>query len=182
MEAQVGQFSRFAQYNTWFNGRLFDCVEKLEPGERTRDLGAFFHSIEATLDHVLLVDRIWLGRMAASELAFPSLETANLVNGFGSLRDRLHADFDSLRRGRCETDAVIEAWVRDFSPELLARSLRYRNSSGAAFEAPVWHVVAHLFNHQTHHRGQVTTLLSQLGQDVGITDFILTAFMPELDA
>jgi uncharacterized damage-inducible protein DinB len=77
---------------------------------------------------------------------------------------------------------VIEAGVRDFSPELLARSLHYRNSSGAAFEAPVWHVAAHLFNHQTHHRGQVTILLSQLGQDVGVTDLILTAFMPELDA
>jgi uncharacterized damage-inducible protein DinB len=86
MEAHVRQFSRFAQYNTWFNGRLFDCVEELEPGERTRDLGVFFLSIEATLDHILLVDRIWLGRTAASELVFPSLETANLVNGFGSLR------------------------------------------------------------------------------------------------
>jgi uncharacterized damage-inducible protein DinB len=86
MEAHVRKFSRFAQYNTWFNGRLFDCVEELEPGERTRDLGVFFVWIEATLDYILLIDRIWLGRMAASELAFPSLETANLVNGFESLR------------------------------------------------------------------------------------------------
>lgn len=81
-----------------------------------------------------------------------------------------------------EADAVIEAWVRDFSPELRARSLCYRNCSGAVFEVPVWHVAAHLFNHQTHHRGQVTALLSQLGRDVGVTDLILTAFMPEPDA
>jgi len=178
MQTHLAQFARFAQYNSWFNARVCACVGALSPEERTRDLGAYFGSIEATLDHILLVDRIWLGRLAASELAFPALAGARLVRGGGSLRDRLHADFASLERGRVETDTVIEAWVGDLTPELLASTLRYRNMAGDRFEAPVWHAAAHVFNHQTHHRGQVTTLLSQLGHDVGVTDFILTAHMP----
>lgn len=179
MSTHVRQFARFAQYNTWFNGQVFECVAGVERADRQRDLGAFFGSIEATLDHILLVDRLWLSRFAASDLTFPVLASANLVSDCDSLSDRLHTDFVSLREARSETDGVIEAWVSEFTPELLGSALRYRNSKGVPFEAPIWHVAAHLFNHQTHHRGQVTTLLSQLGHDVGGTDFIVTAYMPD---
>ena len=77
------------------------------------------------------------------------------------------------------TDAAIEAWVGELTPEILASDLSYSRSTGEPMVAPFWHAAAHLFNHQTHHRGQVTTLLFQLGRDPGATDFLLTAFMPE---
>jgi len=69
--------------------------------------------------------------------------------------------------------------VAELTPEILESDLAYSRSTGQSMVAPFWHVISHLFNHQTHHRGQVTTLLSQLGRDPGVTDFMITAFMPE---
>lgn len=172
------QFLRYAQYNSWFNGQLFELVATLDDEERKRDRGAFFGSIHDTLDHILLCDRSWLGRIARSELPFPSLESADLVFELRSLDQGVAANFDSLVEQRRATDAVLEAFVRELTPELLERDLAYKNSTGIDFSNPLWHVVAHVFNHQTHHRGQVTTLLSQLGHDPGITDFMVTALMP----
>lgn len=170
-------FLRLAQYNTWFNGQLYRIIGELDEAERKRDRGAFFGSIHATLDHVLLGDRMWLGRFARSPMPFPSLEEADLIYEVDSLDQGVFPDFSDLDQGRQRTDAVLEAFVRDLTPELLARNLDYINSQGNAFSNPVWHVVGHIFNHQTHHRGQVTTLLSQLDIDPGMTDFIVAALM-----
>jgi len=172
------QFLRFAQYNSWFNDRLFELVATLDDAERQRNRGAFFGSIHATLDHILLCDRLWLGRIAKSDLPFPSLDAADLVLDLNSLDQGVAADFDLLISERKATDAVLEAFVRELTPELLGRDVAYKNSKGIDFSNPVWHVVAHVFNHQTHHRGQVTTLLFQLGLDPGMTDFMVTALMP----
>lgn len=176
------QFLRFAQYNRWFNGRLFEHVASLDDGERKRDRGAFFRSIHDTLDHILLCDRSWLSRIERSALSFPSLTDADLVPELRDLGQGVTQDFETLRTERHATDAVLEAFVRELTPELLARDLEYKNSKGVDFANPLWHVVAHVFNHQTHHRGQVTALLSQAGIDPGITDFIVTSMMPLPDA
>ncbi len=178
MSTHTRHFLRLAQYNTWFNGQLYELLSTLDDAERKRDRGAFFGSIHATLDHLLLVDRLWLGRFATSDLSFASLDGADLLFEIESLDQGVCAGFESLRRERAATDAVLEAFVRELTPELLARDLDYRNSKGIPFSAPVWHVVAHVFNHGTHHRGQVTTLLSQQGLDPGMTDFIVTSLMP----
>lgn len=172
------QFIRFAQYNRWFNGRLYDACEKLDDAERKRDRGAFFRSIHDTLDHVLLADRSWLGRIQRSDLDFPALAGAELVYDVRDMGQGLTQDWAELRAKRSDTDAVLEAFAFALTPERLAADLSYRNSRGMAFTTPLWFVVAHLFNHQTHHRGQVTTLLMQAGIDPGMTDLVVASLMP----
>ena len=171
-------FIRFAQYNTWFNGQLYEHVAALDDAERKRDRGAFFQSIHDTLDHILLCDRSWLSRIERSDLPFPSLTHAELVPELRALSQGVTQDFEVLQTERRATDAVLEAFVRELTPELLATNLEYKNSKGADFANPLWHVVAHVFNHQTHHRGQVSALLTQIEIDPGLTDFIITAMMP----
>lgn len=179
MNTHLQQFRRFAQYNTWFNSRLYEVVASLAEEERQRDLGAFFGSIHRTLSHILLTDRMWLGRISKHPHGFRSLEKTPLVFEIESLAQVLYPSFSDLAVQRRETDTAIEAWVAELTPEVLESDLSYARSTGQAMVAPFWHVVAHLFNHQTHHRGQVTTLLSQLGRDPGSTDFMAIAFMKE---
>ena len=171
-------YLRLAQYNTWFNGQLYACADTLSDETRGENRGAFFGSIHATLDHILLCDRLWLGRIQRSVLPFPSLDDAVLAGPIAKLDQGVCADWQSLCAERKATDAVLEAFVRELTPERLDTDLEYQNTRGALFTSPLWHVVAHLFNHGTHHRGQVTTLLMQEGADPGVTDFMVTAMMP----
>lgn len=175
MGAHQDQMRGFAKYNRDFNLVLFGKVAELGDAERKRDLGAFFGSIHGTLNHILLGDRIWLGRFAKAFPGMSSLADAKLVYEFSSLSQEVCSDFDDLFREREATDRVIADWVEELTNELLAETMRYSNSSGQVREHPVWVAVAHLFNHQTHHRGQVTTLLSQLGHDPGVTDYFAYA-------
>ena len=91
--------------------------------------------------------------------------------GIRTLDQELYADFDELRRERARTDAELSAWVEALTEEKLAGPLVYLRR-GQRMEMPLWQVVAHVFNHQTHHRGQVTTLFSQAGVDPGVTDLV----------
>ena len=158
-------FIRLAQYNTWFNGELYKHTATLDDAARKQDRGAFFGSIHDTLDHILLCDRSWLGRVRKSSLPFASLEGAALVENLSDLRAGVTQDWDELVAFRAETDAVMERFVAELTPELLGSDVDYTNSKGVPFSNPLWHVVAHVFNHGTHHRGQVTSLLKKAGID-----------------
>jgi len=178
MGTHQDQFRGFARYNQEFNSRLYELVAKLPEAERMKDLGAFFGSIHGTLNHILLADRIWLGRFSRALENFDSLNDANLVHEFSSLRQELCASFEELAAERRETDEVILRWVEELDDEVLAAPMKYRNTQGHAREHPVWLAVIHMFNHQTHHRGQLTTLLHQLGHDPGVTDYVAYVQMP----
>ena len=179
MNTHLKQLRRFAQYNAWFNGRLYQVISALTDEERRRDMGAFFRSIHGTLNHILLTDRMWLGRISKHPHGFRSLAKTPLVFEIESLAQILYEDFPELAAQRRETDTAIGHLVEDLTPGVLESNLSYSRSTGQSMVAPFWHVVAHLFNHQTHHRGQITALLFQLGHDPGLTDFMATAFMPE---
>lgn len=154
-----------ARYNAWMNERLFETCAKLSDEERKRDVGAFFKSIHGTLNHILLADRIWMGRFEGAPFAFTSL------------RDELYADFEELRRARLCEDERISRWVDALTDADLGRELNYMSAvNPKPRRYPLWFAVSHFFNHQTHHRGQVTTLLSQFGVDPGVTDLI---WLPE---
>ena len=172
MGAHQDQVRGFAQYNLAMNQGLFDRIAGLGDAERKRDMAAFFGSIHGTLNHILLADRIWLGRFAAAFPAMPSLQGGTFVRSFTSLREELYDDFAELRAQRQLTDGVIAELAEELTDDVLAGSMSYRNSQGEHREQKVWIVVAHLFNHQTHHRGQITTLLNQLGHDSGVTDYV----------
>jgi uncharacterized damage-inducible protein DinB len=155
----------FARYNRWMNGKLYDTAGELSDEERKRDRGAFFGSIHNTLNHILVADRIWLGRLAgrAPQPGFIG------VDGIKRLDQELASDFAQLRLERDETDAAIDAWASALTDAALAGTLPM-TFRGSAIERPLWWVATQLYNHQTHHRGQITTLLTQAGHDVGSTD------------
>lgn len=153
-------FRMMAGYNRWMNERLYDLCAALPDEERRRDRKAFFRSIHGTLNHLLLADRAWLGRFVGRPVVFPSLD------------HELYADFEELRRERAKTDAAIEAYAAALTEGQLAAELDYATQAGKRFRHPLAPALVHLFNHQTHHRGQLTTLLSQLGVDPGPTDVI----------
>lgn len=156
-----------ARYNRWMNDKLYAIADTLTDAERKQDRGAFFGSIHRTLNHLLLADRVWLGRFTGV-----ALEEGEMgPGGIRSLDQELYADFAELRRERGKTDDEIDSFVATLTAEKLAGPLRFVRR-GVANELPLWHAIAHLFNHQTHHRGQVTTLLVQAGRDPGVTDLV----------
>jgi uncharacterized damage-inducible protein DinB len=158
----IRQYQAMARYNRWMNDKLYALAAELSDEERKRPMGAFFGSIHGTLNHLLLTDRGWLARFGVGQA--PRVR---------SLADELHADFDDLRRERAETDAALEGYAAALSPEDLERVLTYRTMAGKSMAFPLWMALTHVFNHQTHHRGQITTLFSQLGRDPGVTDAIV---------
>ncbi|HSV19682.1 MAG TPA: DinB family protein [Casimicrobiaceae bacterium] len=157
-----------ARYNRWMNERLYALVGAMDPADRTRDRGAFFGSIERTLSHLVWADRAWLGRFVQEPYAEP---------GYGA---DLYTDFDVLRRERDNTDAAILDWTANLTQQWLDGALRYtRKADGRTVSLPAWIAVTHFFNHSTHHRGQVTTLMKQAGVDPGVTDL---PWMPGVSA
>lgn len=165
----------FARYNRWMNAKVYDASSRLTDEERTRDRGAFFGSVHRTLNHLLVADRIWLSRLEGKrpEPGFMA------PGGIKALDQELHADFAALRRERAEVDDALEAWAETITADELARVVRMIRR-GVEADVTVWWAVAQMFNHQTHHRGQITTLLSQAGQDPGMTD--LFAMLMEEEA
>jgi uncharacterized damage-inducible protein DinB len=155
-------YRQMARYNRWMNEKLYALAGELSDEERKRPMGAFFGSIHGTFNHLLLADRVWLSRFGAGSR--PAVT---------SLADELFSDFDELRRERAATDAVVEDYMASLRSEQLASTLAYRTSKGAPRSHALWIALSHWFNHQTHHRGQVTTLFSQLGHDPGVTDALV---------
>lgn len=129
--------------------------------QRKRDLGAFFKSIHGTLNHLLLADRVWMGRFTGAPFKVRSLD------------QELYARFDELRAERALTDEAIAQWAGSLRPADFDGELTYTSiSNPQPRKMPFGLTVVHFFNHQTHHRGQVTALMKQSGVDPGVTDLL----------
>ena len=174
MDAAFLENYRFlARYNRWMDLRLYDACEALSDEERKRQRGAFFGSIHHTLTHLVLADRMWLHRFALQQTSFAALSAAALALPEGSdYTSELYPDWRDLRQTRVALDDVIERWLSEMTPDFLTRTMHYANTKGVQRAHPAWQAMTHFFNHQTHHRGQVTTLLAQAGVDVGVTDVV----------
>lgn len=164
-----------ASYNTWMNAKLYKAAGELTADELAEDRGAFFGSVFRTLNHIAVADRIWLRRFAEHPSQPEVLAPVRALPLPKSLDEILFPDLDQLSAHRAMLDAVIERWVGGLTDADLNQTLRYTNSKGAQAKR-LSGLVLHFFNHQTHHRGQATTLLSQFGKDVGVTD--LLALLP----
>ena len=148
-----------ARYNRWMNERLYALLSELPDEERKRDRDAFFGSMHGTLNHLLWGDRMWLGRFIDEPCAFPA---------FGA---NMYADFAELARERESTDRKMLDWAGSVTAAWLGGKLTYTSKvDGRTRELPHALAAVHLFNHGTHHRGQLTTLLVQAGRDPGETD------------
>ena len=152
-------YPTLARYNRWMNEKLFAVCAEVSNEQRKADMKAPFRSIHGQWNHILLADRAWLGRFSGQPFRFQTLA------------DELYADFGELRAERVLTDDAIDAFVAGLTPEKLNATLRFtRHSVPDERALPLWVCVQHLFNQQIHHRGQITTLLEQLGVDFGVTD------------
>ncbi len=157
-----------AQYNEWMNSRLYALCATLPDEELRKDRGAFFQSIYATLNHIAYGDLAFLSRFTGDPGVVPEP------------RADLFGTFDRLRQERAALDQRILDWSASLSPDWLSGPLTYTSKiDGKTRTVPRWALVTHMFNHQTHHRGQVTTLLSQMGLDMGTTDI---PFMAQFEA
>ena len=161
-----------AHYNAGMNRKLYDAAAQLPPRELHADRKAFFGSVLGTLNHLVATDTIWLKRFAAHPSRFAVLDALrdgvvpnNLTQSYGD-------DLATLRAHRMRLDAVIGALAAELRQPDLDQALAYQNSRGVPFKRHFGSLLLHFFNHQTHHRGQATTLLTQAGVDVGVTDLL----------
>ena len=166
------QFQLLAKYNEWMNNKIYDAAARLPASEWALERGAFFGSIMGTCNHLVVTDTIWLKRFANHPMASVSLEVIRLQSAPTALNQILFSDFAELRAHRQMLDWAILAWSTELTESDLAHELQYSNTKGVAFKRSFASLLVHFFNHQTHHRGQATTLLFQAGQDVGGTDLL----------
>jgi uncharacterized damage-inducible protein DinB len=141
-------FEQCARYNQWANARLYDAALKLNDTDYRRDVGAFFKSMHGTLNHLLLTDRVWLKRLTGEGDHPRRLDAI------------LYGDRRSLTLARADEDERILRYVASLDEAALNAMQKYSNTAGQPFEQSRRQILAHLFNHHTHHRGQAHTILS----------------------
>ncbi len=187
--SQNTDFKLLSDYNVWMNAKLYDAAATLSAADLVSDRGAFFGSIFGTLNHIVVADTVWLqrfARLSSSPLAPHDAEPHVALAGVcqlptpTSLNALLFADLPELRQRREHLDAAISSWVAVLSDDDLAQNVQYGNMKGTPQCKPLDSLLLHFFNHQTHHRGQASTLLFQAGVDIGETD--LRALIPNKTA
>ena len=169
---RIEHIALMATYNQWMNRKVYDAAGTLTQAQLTLDRQAFFGSIFGTLNHLMLGDTVWLKRFAEHPANFAALAPLNGIATPGDLKQLAFANLAELSAHRAWLDQLIIDWASSLHESHLDQRLRYHNMRGVAAEKPFFGLLVHFFNHQTHHRGQVTTLLSQAGVDVGITDLL----------
>jgi uncharacterized damage-inducible protein DinB len=144
-------FVLMAKYNAWANARLFRMAGTLQDELYRKEVGAFFKSLHGTLNHLLTADRIWMRRLT----------------GVGDHPDKLNAilfdDLPSLHAARLEEDSRIIGFVQGLEEPAFEEVLEYRTLNGTPQRQCRREILAHLFNHETHHRGQAHAILTVLG-------------------
>ncbi len=157
-----GYVLAMAEYNRWQNDNLYGAAGGLDDAARKAPRGAWFGSIHATLNHLLWADQIWMSRLAGT----PTPKVGSIPESVG-----MYDAWDDLKRERAAVDRVIVDWAGRLDPAGLEGDLVWFSGAlGREVSRPRWLLVTHLFNHQTHHRGQVHCLLTQAGARPGMTD------------
>jgi len=156
--------STLAAFNRWANAHIYDCCAMLTEDDYRDDRGAFFGSVHNTLNHLLLVDKMYSARIAGT----PPLAITGLD-------DILYDDFDELHAARMAEDENLIALVEGLGDSDLRTVVSYKLSNGTPMETPRWLILTTLFNHQTHHRGQISCLLTQSGVAIPPLDIIFYA-------
>lgn len=146
-------YRMFAAYNSWANTRVYSAASSIAYEDFTRDLGAFFRSIQGTLNHILYVDKVWMARFSGQNTGPAKLDTI------------LHEDLKDLRLAREAEDRKIISFVDALTPEQLKGRFSYQRGNPPEFYTDsLEKALAHFFNHQTHHRGQLHMMFTMMGQ------------------
>lgn len=162
-----------AAYNANMNRQLYDAAATLPREEVSAQRGAFFGSLLGTMNHLLAGDTIWLTRFAHHRAAFAALAPLRGVPPPPTLTHSFGDSLAQLQAHRTRLDGMITAMAQELREADLAEILVYPNLRGQLFHRHFGSLLLHFFNHQTHHRGQCSTLLSQAGVDIGVTDLFV---------
>lgn len=155
----VDDFHVLYQYNSWANHRTLESCATLTNDQFTRDLGSSFPSVRDTLAHIYGAEWIWLERWHGRiPTALPTASD--------------FPDMESLRKRWAEHERNLHEYISALTPSELQRVVKYKNTSGVAFEGPIWPMLQHVVNHGSYHRGQIATFLRQLGTKCASTDLI----------
>lgn len=163
---QPGYLKRMARYNRWQNENLLGAANRLSDGERRLDRGGFFKSIHATLSHILWADQVWMSRI--SDWDTPGTGIAGSAD--------LYDDWYTLCARRTAADQRFLRWADTITQADIDGDLTYVDSTGASQTRSRALCLMQVFNHQTHHRGQVHAMLTAAGAKMSDTDI---PFMPE---
>jgi uncharacterized damage-inducible protein DinB len=144
-------FALMARYNAWANARVYRMAAGLSDEQYRRDVGAYFKSLHGTLNHLLVADRIWLWRITGAGVAPARLDAV------------LFDDLPGLTEARRTEDERLVRFVESVTDAGLEGPLEYRTVKGEQQQQRLREVLTHLFNHQTHHRGQAHGILTTLG-------------------
>jgi uncharacterized damage-inducible protein DinB len=166
-----------ARYNQWMNGKFLTVFADVPEAGLWADRGAFFKSVMGTLNHICVGDLLWLNRMRGLPGAglLSALDDMPRPEGLAQTLYASVADYGPARRA---IDDLFIDFIAALGHDTLDAPFAYHDSRGAPHRKTLGLVLTHVFNHQTHHRGQATTLLTQMGYDVGVTDLHTQA--PEL--
>ncbi|OHC26996.1 MAG: diguanylate cyclase [Pseudomonadales bacterium RIFCSPLOWO2_12_59_9] len=170
--SRIAHIGLMASYNQWMNAKLCTAASELPEAELSANRQAFFGSILGTLNHLLVADRIWLQRFACHPANYPALAPIRDLAKPTSLDQQLFSELKSLTEHRQWLDELICSWAATLVEPELDQALSYSNTEGVPANKPFFSLLMHFFNHQTHHRGQVNTLLSQAGISLGVTDLL----------
>lgn len=166
----VKNFKMMSAYNQSVNEQLITCCAALTIKQLNQDSKSFFPSIIAYWNHILFGDLILLSRLAQNNVGNLSREHLSTFPQPKSPRDIYCNDFSEVIILRRKVDSLIQWYCDNLTEEECEQFISYRTTEGQSLTKAVADITQHLFNHQTHHRGQLTCVLSQLGVDYGCMD------------
>lgn len=138
-------------YNVWARKRLLEAVTPLSAEQYAKPLGSSFGSVRDTVVHLYGAEWIWTARLEATPppAAFPAAEA--------------YPDLADVQEAWAANDVRLRAFAGTLDAASVQLMIEYRTMAGASMSSPVWQIIHHMTNHATYHRGQVTTLIRQLG-------------------
>ena len=156
---QKEDLARLFEYSSWANHRALRAAATLTTDQFKRDLGSSHGGVRGTLVHTMSAEWVWLERWKglAPERMLDEAEFADVL----ALKERWKV-----------VEEHREAWFAGIQEKDVTAPIAYANFKGDRFETPLWQLVQHVVNHSTYHRGQVTTLLRQLGAKAVGTDLV----------
>lgn len=155
----IQDFRLLYDFNSWANHRALEACAALTEEQFTRNLGNSFPSVRDTLCHICGAEWIWLERWhGRSPAAIPSAAD--------------YPNLEAVRRRSAEVERDLLDYVASLNPEDLQRAMNFKTLAGVPHSQPLWQCLQHVANHSTYHRGQITTMLRQLGAKPVSTDMI----------
>ena len=168
----LSNFQLMSQYNQWMNQKIYQAAINLGDEKIKQDQKSFFSSIFNTLNHIYVADIIWLRRFAQHPQNYQSLKKLPELNSYKDLNAIAAVNIETLFQLRQELDLIVVNWIKETKLVELKHNLQYTNTKGDLYCKNFGQLIQHFFNHQTHHRGQVSTLFNQQSIDIGITDLL----------